>query len=675
MNAKVVLLAAFARIVFAASVSSSLLSVDADSRSPWTWSRVEARGVRPAARQGHAAVEVGSRIYVIGGCVQDVQCYNDIHIFNTETLEWSQEPYSGDAPEPRGGHSATLLGAAIYVYGGASSMGAVGDTYRFDLVKRRWTRGIAVSGGVGPGRRTNHAAVADSNGRIYIFGGYSAEGTYLSDLWLLSMEGFTAAGASAPIKAAESFAIAWSLPASTGQIPAARSSHSLTLVDQRLVVFGGYLAEGQVANDVHIFDLDDQVWKSPSAAPDAPAPRQGHSAVRHGRDVVVAGGCDVSREDSVCYNDAWTLSLVDMLWTRRSSDEITWFPREGHSATFSRGRMFVFGGCDLSLQCYDDVAALDSQDPCPANCGGHGECAVGAPPMGSFCRCMSGFMSHDCMQPVTCPGNCGGHGSCGAGGQCICDNGWGGPSCETALPCPWAHTTDGFYACANKGRCMTDGMCQCFRGYGGPSCEEGVPLCPGNCSGHGVCSSLSTCICEEGWVGPACHQPALPQQPPLVIGSRSAAALTKPFATSLSSLESMWSKGREVLSLSKRQSPAASSTRTLNSKSSQHVPTNRDFGVETVNPGGHTGVINTNTCPESCNFRGICQDDICYCQPGFMGRACESARQSTVGTYSIGVSAAIAGTCFVVTLLTLLILLFWQWRQKSLSDQKFGYIV
>jgi len=91
-----------------------------DQQHPWLWSRIDAAGFKPAARQGHASVEVGRNIYVIGGCKQQIKCYNDVHLFSTENLNWQQQPLSGQLPEPRGGHSASLSGRQIVVFGGAN---------------------------------------------------------------------------------------------------------------------------------------------------------------------------------------------------------------------------------------------------------------------------------------------------------------------------------------------------------------------------------------------------------------------------------------------------------------------------------------------------------------------------------------------------------------------------
>jgi len=462
--------------------------------SMWGWSRVDVGGMRPAGREGHASVEVGNRIYVIGGCVQEIRCYNDVHIFDTDQLTWTQEPFTGDLPEPRGGHTATLVGTDVFVFGGASSEATYGDVYKLDLIKRHWTRAVSTTGGAAGGRRTNHAAAADAHGRIYIFGGYNADGDFLNDMWILSV--YAPTSVTGIWTDAGSFPVLWEKPMPTGPVPLQRESHTLNIVDRKLIAFGGYTVNGRAANDVHVYDLDTQNWAELPVTGDRPAPRQAHSAARHGRDIVVTGGCDVSQANPVCYSDVWSLSLVDMRWSQRSTDVVTWFAREGHSANFVRGRMFTFGGCQLSNECYNDVNSLDTLDPCPASCSGHGECRNE-----EFCSCQLGFTSHDCMQPLTCPQDCSGHGSCSNTGQCSCDNGYSGSDCSVDIPCP-----GGLNKCSTHGKCEVGGHCACFMGYTGEDCAEGEAACPADCNGNGVCSPSSQCKCHAGWSGESCNQ-------------------------------------------------------------------------------------------------------------------------------------------------------------------------
>mmetsp|Transcript_50308 Transcript_50308/g.78632 ORF Transcript_50308/g.78632 Transcript_50308/m.78632 type:complete len:646 (+) Transcript_50308:174-2111(+) len=605
----------------------------------WAWSRVDAGGNRPAAREGHAAVEVGTKIYFFGGCVQGIRCFSDIHIFDTDTLQWRQEPFTGDAPEPRGGHSATLLGTDVFVFGGANSETTFGDAYKLDLIQRHWTRAVPSSCPAIPSRRTNHAAIADAHGRIYIMGGYDAQSNFLNDMWILNVYGAN----SYDWQDGNTFPVVWERPAVTGQLPVAREGHSLTLVDRKLILFGGYTANGNVANDVHVYNLDSQGWDlAEVAGAEVPTPRQAHSAARHGRDVVIAGGCDVSEVHPECFNDVWSLSTIDMRWSRRSSDMVSWFSREGHSATFVRGRMFIFGGCQLNSECYNDIAVLDTADPCPAGCGGHGTCAQSA-----FCRCSAGFTGHDCMQPLTCPKDCSGHGQCSEGGTCACDNGWGGPDCSVDIPCPGSP-----FKCFGHGKCLNNGRCLCFNGYNGDDCAGGSAICPRDCSGRGSCSPTSQCVCYKGFVGPACETPVLSLQ----------AVASKPVANS----------SQKKLSLFADRTRHAASYVPPHEKHQVTEATGASFGIPELNPVGHAGVQDSD-CDDNCNFRGVCSNGVCYCQPGYYGKKCGMVKTSETGTVSLTMLLTIGLACTAISFSIMTLLLHLSLQSKRAKETEIGY--
>jgi len=678
------------------------------SKFSWTWSRVDAGGLQPSAREGHAAVEVGNKIFVFGGCVQGIRCFNDVHIFDTDTLTWSQEPFTGDAPEPRGGHSATLVGTDIFVFGGASSETTYGDAYKLDLVQRHWTRAMPSGCPAVPSRRTNHAAIADIHGRIYIVGGYDAESNFLNDVWILNVY----AGNADNWEDSGTFPIVWEKPATTGQAPEPREGHSLTLVDRKLVLFGGYTAAGAVANDVHLYNLDSSEWVSPPVSGAVlPAPRQAHSAARHGRDVVIAGGCSISEVHPECYNDVWSLDTIGMQWSRRSSDMVSWFAREGHSAIFVRGRMFTFGGCQLNSECFNDVAVLDTSEPCAAQCGGHGVCLKN-----EFCRCSPGFTGHDCMQPLTCPKDCSGHGQCTEAGTCACDTGWGGSDCAIDIPCPGAPVK-----CAGHGKCLESGQCQCFAGFSGSDCAVGSPLCPQDCSGHGLCSATSQCVCHQGFTGTDCNTPVLSLQEIGQQPGQSHQALPKLGAHVMSLMDLRYGtidvpKGAigEIVAVSPKlgvnwdgyaiknavvysnqivEHEAIAKAKNLSlivgrrvmtkqehsyvpphKKDELPPPTGEQFGIPEVNDIGHTGV-QTGKCKDldNCNFHGVCQDGECFCQPGFYGKKCGMVKTSEKGTVSLAVLLGIGGLCAVISFSIMTLLLYLSKQSKRAKETELGY--
>jgi N-acetylneuraminic acid mutarotase len=606
------------------------------SSSSWTWSRVDPGGLVPAPREGHAAVEVGNKIFFFGGCVQGIRCFSDVHIFDTDSLSWSQEPFTGDAPEPRGGHSATLVGTDVFVFGGANSETTFGDVYKLDLVQRHWTRAVPSGCPAVPSRRTNHAAIADAHGRIYIMGGTDAESHFLNDMWILNVY-----ADAKDWPDGNTFPIVWEKPSVTGHVPEARSGHSFTLVDRKVILFGGYTAAGNVANDVHLYNLDSQEWVPATVAGSVvPAPRQAHSAARHGRDVIIAGGCDVSEVHPECFNDVWILNTIDMRWIRKSSDAVSWFAREGHSAVFVRGRMFAFGGCRLTAECYSDMAVFDTSDPCPASCSGHGSCSQGL-----FCRCASGFTGHDCMQPLTCPRDCSGHGQCTESGTCSCENGWTGKDCATSIPCPGSPLK-----CYGHGQCLISGECLCFSGYSGNDCGVGSARCPHDCSGRGTCSAEAKCVCVKGFTGAACNIPLVDLQQ---LSSKPKLQQKK----NMSMLAGFKKHDLSVLPSRKNQVTEV---------------TGVHFGIPELNPVGHTGVQKSD-CDDNCNFRGVCHEGTCYCQPSYYGKRCNMKKTSEEGTVSLWMLLIIGGACAIVSFSIMTLLLHLSMQSKRAKETEIGY--
>ena len=154
---------------------------------------------------------------------------------------------------------------------------------------------------------------------------------------------------------------------------------------------------------------------------------------------------------------------------------------------------------------------------CPQDCSGHGICS------GETCYCYPGFAGEACAQDAEkvreqarvstgCPTNCNGHGVCGYGlsdhhghplGQCLCQPGWHGDTCQFQTPCPGEGG-----GCEGHGQCI-GGKCYCRPGWMGDSCLEVAfnhTKCPNGCGGNGVCM-LGECFCNPGFVGEDCTKP------------------------------------------------------------------------------------------------------------------------------------------------------------------------
>lgn len=90
---------------------------------------------KPAPRAAHTAVAVGNLMYVFGGNDGN-RLFNDLHVFNIDTWQWSSPMTSGDTPPPRAGHTATVVADDfMLVFGGGTVDGPSNDLYKLNLCK------------------------------------------------------------------------------------------------------------------------------------------------------------------------------------------------------------------------------------------------------------------------------------------------------------------------------------------------------------------------------------------------------------------------------------------------------------------------------------------------------------------------------------------------------------
>ncbi len=61
---------------------------------------------RPPARTGHATCAIREKLFVFGGSAEDGKLYNDLWIFDQDTLTWTHVTCFGHVPSPRRGEPA-----------------------------------------------------------------------------------------------------------------------------------------------------------------------------------------------------------------------------------------------------------------------------------------------------------------------------------------------------------------------------------------------------------------------------------------------------------------------------------------------------------------------------------------------------------------------------------------
>ncbi|XP_014825546.1 PREDICTED: kelch domain-containing protein 2-like isoform X4 [Poecilia mexicana] len=143
----------------------------------WKWRLVTAKGKVPALSY-HSAVFYQKELFVFGG-VQPInglgdKCSNALYIFSPEYELWYQPIVEGDKPLPRFGHSATLLGRKLVIFGGQMTAAYLNDLHVLDLGLMEYT--AVKSANMPPLPRGFHAAAPVLDNRILISGGCSAIG-------------------------------------------------------------------------------------------------------------------------------------------------------------------------------------------------------------------------------------------------------------------------------------------------------------------------------------------------------------------------------------------------------------------------------------------------------------------------------------------------------------------
>ena len=208
----------------------------------------------------------------------------------------------------------------------------LGDLLVYDPVAMAWTDLSAAASGTAPSPRCFHGFTA-AQGRLYVHGGWDANGNPLRDL-----------------HAYDPVAMAWtnlSAPGN-GTAPTARGNHGFTSVDGKLYVHGGWDGQNELG-DLYSFDLVAKVWTNMTdgVLGSPPQARDSHGFTSAGGEIYVHGGQGFGPNSSwIVFDDLYKFDPTSMAWTNLSShvSGIPPSPRYGHGFKAAGGRLFVHGG-------------------------------------------------------------------------------------------------------------------------------------------------------------------------------------------------------------------------------------------------------------------------------------------------------------------------------------------
>jgi hypothetical protein len=157
-------------------------------------------------------------------------------------------------------------------------------------------------------------------------------------------------------------------PIST-QGPSARAYHASVYIEWEehhcLVVFGGRTSDAACTNDIYVlcfnFVENTVFWMQPECAGQPPSPRYNHTMVAIENKIYVFGGRTINADGTkTTLNDLYMLNLDTLTWHRPSTAGLSPLPsRCWHTSTAIGGLMYLIGGYSDTAT-FGDVHVLDS---------------------------------------------------------------------------------------------------------------------------------------------------------------------------------------------------------------------------------------------------------------------------------------------------------------------------
>ncbi|TKA67578.1 hypothetical protein B0A55_10182 [Friedmanniomyces simplex] len=239
----------------------------------------------PGPRVGHASLLVGNAFIVFGGDTkmdEGDQLDDTLYLLNTSTKQWSRALPAGPRPPGRYGHTLNILGSKIYIFGGQVEGYFFNDLVAFDLnalqqATNRWE--ILIQNTIDGGPPHGQIPPARTNHTII---------SYNDRLYLFG--GTDGVNWYNDVWSYSFHTNSWTQLDCIGYIPSPREGHAAALVGDVMYIFGGRTEEGNDLGDLAAFRITSRRWYTFQNMGPSPSPRSGHSMTTVGKSVVVLAG-------------------------------------------------------------------------------------------------------------------------------------------------------------------------------------------------------------------------------------------------------------------------------------------------------------------------------------------------------------------------------------------------
>ncbi|CAK8530935.1 unnamed protein product [Lathyrus sativus] len=242
---------------------------------------------------------------------------------------WMVLSIAGDKPVPRSYHAACVIENKMIAVGGESGNGLLDDVQVLNFDTFSWTT-VSSKLYLSPSSLPlqipackGHCLVSWGK-KALLIGGKTDPGSDKISVWAFDIE-----------------TECWSLMEAKGDIPTARSGHTVVRANSTLILFGGEDCKKRKLNDLHMFDLKSLTWLPLHCTGTTPSPRCNHVAsLYNGKILYIFGGASKSRT----LNDLYSLDFETMAWSRIKVSGFHPSPRAGCCGVLCGTKWYIAGG-------------------------------------------------------------------------------------------------------------------------------------------------------------------------------------------------------------------------------------------------------------------------------------------------------------------------------------------
>ncbi|KAL0388750.1 UNVERIFIED_CONTAM: Dynein regulatory complex subunit [Sesamum radiatum] len=242
---------------------------------------------------------------------------------------WMVLSISGEKPTPRFNHAAAVVGNKMVVVGGESANGLLEDVQVLSFDRFSWTMASSklylspTSLPLKIPACKGHVLVPWGK-KVLLIGGKTEPVSDRVSVWAFDME-----------------AECWSPIEAKGDIPVARSGHTVVRANSVLILFGGEDTKRRKLNDLHMFDLKSLTWLPLHCTGPRPSARSNHiAALYNDKMLFIFGGSSKSRT----LNDLYSLDFEAMVWSRIKTRGFHPSPRAGCCGALCGTKWYITGG-------------------------------------------------------------------------------------------------------------------------------------------------------------------------------------------------------------------------------------------------------------------------------------------------------------------------------------------